>query len=291
MNKLITGILFLSFLSGCFTDTIQPNELLDYQHRMVVNAVVTAGEPVLLELTSSEPAIDSTLPMAIEDAIIEITTLGGVESMPYDIFNEYYKSSSSFVAGESINIIVSHPSFPNASSTISLPKAINSSGLMIEDGGIDTGGLAGDLLQVTLKDQGGINNYYKIRISYLNQTLGQWIPINFDKKDPSLADYNSYLLNDAGVLFSDELFDGQTKTISIVAPSGIVAGNSGDKYKIELSSISTDLYKYYSSLQRARDAKANGFQGSFNNAVVIHSNISRGLGILGAQTKNDIILK
>ncbi|MGB1039231.1 MAG: DUF4249 domain-containing protein [Bacteroidia bacterium] len=279
------------YLGGCVTDTVKPNELEGYKRKMVVNAVVNAGKSIELELTTSEAAIDSNLSSSVEDATVQLTTESGVEIMPYDIFIEKYTTTTAIGAGKSMNIIVSHPDFPSARSTIALPRAINATGNLIEDGGIDTSGLTGDLLQVSFDDVGGKQNYYKINVYYFLQSLSEWIPLDFDKTDPSLSAINSFKLNDAGVLFSDELFDGKRKTISIVAPSGIVAGNTTEKYRIELSSITNDFYKYFSSLQRARDAKEITYSGGYNNAVVIHSNIEGGLGILGAQTSSEILLK
>lgn len=287
-----TTVLFLAlFIGGCVTDTVKPNELVGYTRKMVVNAVVNAGEGIELELTTSEAAIDSNLASAVIDANVQLTTESAIEILPYNIFSEKYTTSTMVDAGKSLNVMISHPDFPNVRSTISLPEAINATGNLIEDGGIDTSGLTGDLLQVTFDDAGGKQNYYKINVYYFLQSLSEWIPLDFDKTDPSLSAINSYKLNDAGVLFSDELFDGERKTISIVAPSGIVAGNTTEKYRIQLSSISNDFFKYYSSLQRARDAKEITYTGGYNNAVVIHSNIDGGLGILGAQTSSEILLK
>ncbi len=279
------------FFIGCRTDEIIPDELQGYNSKMVVNAVISAGEPVQLELTTSEASISPELPGLISDAIVTLNTSAQTESMTFDGFDELYKSGITVGAGQFANITISHPDYPNVNSTITLPDAINATGSYIEDGGIDTSGLPGDLLQVTFNDQQTTQNYYKLNIFYFNQTIGVWVPLVFDKSDPSLTGTNTFELNDAGLLFTDILFNGRQKTISTVAPSGLVSGNTGDKYRIVLSSVSRDFYKYITSLQRARDARTISFNGGFNNAVVIHSNITNGLGILGSETKSDIILK
>ena len=93
------------------------------------------------------------------------------------------------------------------------------------------------------------------------------------------------------MIFSDELFNGSNKVITTVAPSGIVSSNTGDKYKVEFSHISNDFFEYYRSLQRAQDSKEISFQGGYNNAVVVHTNIKNGLGILATQTSTTTILK
>ena len=158
-------------------------------------------------------------------------------------------------------------------------------------GGLDTSGNPADKLAVSFKDVSGVNNYYKINLYYFNNSISNWVPLTVPRTDPSLAGYNSIVQNDGGILFSDDLFNGKLKTITMNVSLGYVINNLGDKYKITLSSISEDLFLYYKSLQRAQDAKEINFQGGYNNAVVIHSNIDGGLGIIGTQSKEDVILK
>lgn len=285
------AVVLALFLSGCYTDTVTPNELVGYQKKMVVNAIFTAGEPLALELTTSEAAISSELPDPILDATVSLTRVGSSESMTYDIFEEKYTTASTLSSSESINIQVQHPDFLNISSTIRLPDAINATGNYLEDGIIDSSGFPADLLQVTFQDQAGLQNYYKLNVDYFNQTLGIWVPLAFDKSDPSLSAYSSFILDDAGVLFTDELFNGREKTISTIGPGGLVSGNSGDRYRMVISSISKDFYKYISSLERARDAREVSFDGGYNNAVVIHSNVDGGVGIIGAEARTNVILR
>jgi len=291
LNKNTILFLVIGTFSSCYQDTIRPTELVNYQEKMVINGVFTAGTSLSFELTTSKASIANSLPTVIKDATVTLERSNTEQQMMYDVLSENYVSASKLIADETVTVFIRHASLPNCYARVTIPKNVGATGTLTPNGGIDTGGLPGDLLQVSFKDQPNLNNFYKINVYYRNATLGQWIPINFDKRDPSLAEYNSYTLNDAGVLFSDELFSGSTKVLSIVAPSGIVAGNNGDKYLIELSSISEDYFSYFRSLQRAQDAKEISFQGGYNNAVVIHSNVNGGLGILGTQNTSSIVLK
>lgn len=283
--------LLIGTLSSCYQDTIRPTELLNYQNKMVINGIFSADESLNFELTTSEASIDSTLPSVVKNAKVTLVRANSESLMTYDVITENYISSTKLVGEESVAVRIEHPTLPNCNAVIKIPKNTSATGTLTPNEGIDTGGLPGDLLQISFKDQAGQDNFYKINVYYRNETIGRWIPINFDKRDPSLAEYNSYTLNDAGVLFSDELFNGNNKVLSIVAPSGIVAGVTGDKYLIELSSISEDYFSYFRSLQRAQDAKEITFQGGYNNAVVIHSNVNGGLGILGTQNTTSVVLK
>jgi hypothetical protein len=107
---------------------------------------------------------------------------------------------------------------------------------------VDTAGNDLDKFTVTFIDAPSINNFYKIGLEYYNQTLGRWVALTFPKSDPSLAAYNSITLDDATVLFSDDLFNGKSKSITMSVPNSFGIGNPGDKYRVTLSSISEDFY-------------------------------------------------
>ena len=292
MKKYI--IVILSFLTvGCYEDTISPDLLQDYREKMVVNAVLTSGELIELSLTNSLSAIDTNGFRRIQGANIKIETSSGSEKIMNNVSGDMnYVSDLIANAGESIRINIKHPDFTSSvTSTVAFPISVGATATLTVDGGLDTSGLPGDLIQVSFKDPGDQVNYYRLKIHYWNQTIGQWIPLAFTKSDPSLTGYNSYILNDASVIFSDELFNGNNKVISTVAPSGIVSSNTDNKYLVEFSHISNDFFEYYRSIQRAQDAQEISFQGGYNNAVVIHSNIKNGLGILATQTNSVTILK
>lgn len=293
MKKYI--IVILSFLTvGCYEDTISPDLLQDYREKMVVNAVLTSGKPVKLILTNSLSAVDTNGYKGIQGANIKIET----SSLPDERVMSNVSGDTNYVsdlianAGESLRINIKHPDFTSSvTSTVAFPVSVGATANLIVDGGLDTSGLPGDLIQVSFNDPGNQSNFYRLKIHYWNQTIGAWIPLAFTKSDPSLTGYNSYILNDASVIFSDELFNGSNKVISTVAPSGLVSSNTDNKYLIEFSHISNDFFEYYRSIQRAQDAQEISFQGGYNNAVVIHSNIKNGLGILATQTNSTTILK
>jgi len=287
-------IIILTILNvGCYQDTINPDLLQEYRNKMVVNAILTSGKPAKLILTNSLSAIDTNGFKGVQNANIEIETSSVSERTMTNIPGDTnYISDVIANAGENLSIKIKHPDFDlSASSTVAFPVSVGASANLTVDGGLDTSGLPGDLIQVSFNDPGNQSNYYRLKIYYLSQTTGLWIPLAFTKSDPSLSGYNSYILNDASVIFSDELFNGKNKVISSVAPNGLVSSNTGDKYKVEFSHISNDFFEYYRSIQRAEDSKEISFQGGYNNAVVIHTNIKNGLGILATQTSTTAILK
>jgi hypothetical protein len=292
MKKYLSIVLTI-FIAGCYQDTIRPDLLQEYRNKMVVTSILTSGKPANLILTNSLSAIDTNSYRSIQNANIEIETSSVPKQRMTNVPGDTnYVSNVIGNAGESLSIKIKHSDFNlSVSSTVAFPVSVGATANLTVDGGLDTSGLPGDLIQIAFNDPSNQFNYYRLKIYYLSQTTGIWIPLAFTKSDPSLTGYNSYILNDASVIFSDELFNGSNKVISTVAPSGIVSSNTGDKYKVEFSHISNDFFEYYRSLQRAQDSKEISFQGGYNNAVVVHTNIKNGLGILATQTSTTTILK
>lgn len=292
MKKYLSIVLTI-FIAGCYQDTIRPDLLQEYRNKMVVTSILTSGKPANLILTNSLSAIDTNSYRSIQNANIEIETSSVPKQRMTNVPGDTnYVSNVIGNAGESLSIKIKHSDFNlSVSSTVAFPVSVGATANLTVDGGLDTSGLPGDLIQIAFNDPSNQSNYYRLKIYYLSQTTGIWIPLAFTKSDPSLTGYNSYILNDASVIFSDELFNGSNKVITTVAPSGIVSSNTGDKYKVEFSHISNDFFEYYRSLQRAQDSKEISFQGGYNNAVVVHSNIKNGLGILATQTSTTTILK
>ena len=292
MKKYLSIVLTI-FIAGCYQDTIRPDLLQEYRNKMVVTSILTSGKPANLILTNSLSAIDTNSYRSIQNANIEIETSSVPKQRMANVPGDTnYVSNVIGNAGESLSIKIKHSDFNlSVSSTVAFPVSVGATANLTVDGGLDTSGLPGDLIQIAFNDPSNQFNYYRLKIYYLSQTTGIWIPLAFTKSDPSLTGYNSYILNDASVIFSDELFNGSNKVISTVAPSGIVSSNTGDKYKVEFSHISNDFFEYYRSLQRAQDSKEISFQGGYNNAVVVHTNIKNGLGILATQTSTTTILK
>lgn len=293
-NKVISRVasiaLSMMLLSACLNDTVRPDVLQDYTPRLVINAVVSANAPIAVRVTSSRAILDSSFPTLVTDATLTYTTnLGEQGSFTYDAFSERYVSSKTLAEGEVLRLRGEHPDFPTILSEVRIPDAITSAATLTLNGGTDTSGLPGDLIALTFNDQGGQNNYYRIRVSYWDGV--EFIPIFYPRSDPSFSEFNSLRLQDASILFTDDLFDGEEKSVFTVATNGLTFGVTGDKYLVEFASVSSDYYDYFTSLDRAIEAKEVTFQGGFNNAVVIHSNIDNGLGVLATEWRSDFILR
>lgn len=283
MKKNIIYIALIVLFTACQgEDIIDPSDLGKFTDKLVVNAVVTNDKSISLQLTDSKSSISTELPNFIENADAKMSVNGSSSVMVYDPGDKVYTLNYLPKTGDIIGLDIRINGYPSITSSVKIPASINANASLIIDGTLDSSGSPTDLLKIAFKDDISSANYYKIAFFYYNTTLATFIPMAFSLNDPAIIEFNSIKLNDGSILFTDVKFNGQLKTLSTAAPYGIVTGNPNEKYLIVLESVNEDLYRYYTTLQRARDAKDGGFSSAFNNAVVIHTNIKNGLGILGA---------
>ena len=147
MKKYI--IVILSFLTvGCYEDTISPDLLQDYREKMVVNAVLTSGELIELSLTNSLSAIDTNGFRRIQGSNIKIETSSGSEKIMNNVSGDMnYVSDLIANAGENLSIKIKHPDFTSSvTSTVAFPNSVGATATLTVDGGLDTSGLPGDLI-------------------------------------------------------------------------------------------------------------------------------------------------
>ncbi|MBR9861112.1 DUF4249 domain-containing protein [bacterium] len=269
-------------LHSCYEDILVPDAQDSYVSKLVVNAVLETGTPFDLQLTNTESVQDTFFPKLVRDAVVTLNVNGNQTVMNFNQSTELYESNVIPNAGDDVRLDIRSSGYPVATSFQRVPASISATSTLVPEGGRDSSGILSDLLKIEFQDDPLSRNYYKISFYYYDQFLAEFVPMQFTSNDPSIAEYNSFRLNDGSVIFNDELFNGKTKTISTVAPFGLVITNPNEKYLIQLESISEDYYKYINTLQRARDSREVTFTSAFNNAVVIYSNISNGLGILGS---------
>lgn len=288
-NSYIAGMMLLA--TSCFTDTITPDIIADYTPKIVVNGLIVAGDTISMQLTTSADISSDGQPALLRGANVQLAVdRDDPVALNFDEKDQVYKVNVLADEGQSVSLRITHPDFVQITANVTIPQAVSATGQVALEAGVDSVGNPTDIVSIRFSDNPSVRNYYKINLFYLNTTSRTWIPLAISRNDPSFAEFNSFLLNDAGILFTDELFNGTTKTIREAVNSAFAFNNPNEKYRVELSSISEDYFNHFRSLQRADDAKESSFNGGFNNAVVISSNINNGLGILGAANPATIIL-
>jgi len=142
---------------------------------------------------------------------------------------------------------------------------------------------------IEFDDPGG-KDFYELHFYYFSELAEIFVPFDFELTDETLLSPNTLKLNSGGFLFSDELFNGTRKRFTAAITSSLTRGNSDIKYLIELRKVNQDYWKYWRTLQQYRDQEDQIASGPFGNAVIIHSNVSGGLGIfMGSNLQSDTI--
>ena len=109
-----------------------------------------------------------------------------------------------------------------------------------------------------------------------------------DPSFPGDIPWEGYTFIGNKVVFSDALFNGQQKTITIDVESDTKYSQC-DTVIIEFSTFSDDTYSYYNSLG---DHAEKGELGLFGGEVIpVYSNVENGLGILISTNAQQIYLK
>ena len=271
-------LLCMAFVSGC--DEEVPLETLDtYQEKLVVNDYFTNSAPFSIQVSVSKDLYKKPDPVVLTDNVVKVTLKEGGNIIPltYDVFDNVFYSASVPVPGKEYVLSVSANNLGTVSAVGKIPSRVTGkSSIFIEDGGIDMQGNKSDLLKLTFTDNGSTHDYYKLSFFYYSELVGQFHAFDFDRTDV-LAAVNTIKTRDGGFLFSDELFNGKSKTLTAVPPMGLVKANTTYKYLIRLERLSEEYWKYINSLEQYRGGSSvNNF---LNGAVVVYSNVNQGLGI------------
>ena len=147
--------------------------------------------------------------------------------------------------------------------------------------GFSLNGYLMDVLQFTLEDVGGKDDYYEFKVYSGNGSISN---ANFYPRY-----IESYTLGiEQGkfgmLLLNDDLFDGNTYDIELlIRPED----TTYSEIHIEISSISRDKYLFAKSLEAYYNVEENPFA----EPVIVHTNIENGQGIFSMENKTEIIIE
>jgi hypothetical protein len=109
-----------------------------------------------------------------------------------------------------------------------------------------------------------------------------------DPSFPSDIPFEGYTFEGDNVVFTDALFNGQQKTITLDVISDLKYANC-DTIIIQFSTFSDDTYSYYNSLG---DHSEKGELSIFGGEVIpVYTNVENGLGVLISTNAQQIYLK
>lgn len=282
-------------------------KLPDFDPKPVVNCLFSTDTNFVINLSHSISLNDS-VKVDIENAkcyLFSDEIL--IDSLSY-ISDGFYKSNIKPEQGKYYKLKVISTNFDEVSSISYIPVTPQILNIEQQDFAVPPPVYSSDItenvplnkLSITFLDDANVENYYELKI--LIKRYWADIQENQIQRCPRLFSYDEVIRNEDILdyepnlfVFSDSLFNGQTKTIDFLyKQDGITMGcNSDDcvyfygQYRIyyKFRAISKEMYDYRKSLiKHVYNQPTTGFE-VFGDPVPMYSNIKNGLGVFAGYTE------
>ena len=256
------------------------------QYIYISNSIEGLGNITDYEFTDSVPVIN----YASVD-VLEIENENDIiEEYQFEFDNDCYcYSNNNFIPKESstYQLKVSADDFPDITALETMPSETDFNISNFIMGNILDRRIEGKLCEfdITINDEPGVKNFYKLKVFVVNTFNEDGSACVYTVDDPSFlipinktVSNGSYFKSKNGY-FTDELFDGETKTfsISVDKPTGRF-----EYFYIQLTSLSKNNYMF-NITRKEQNRDSNNFM--FNNEpMFIQSNINGGYGIFGGES-------
>ena len=320
------SLIFLFIISCSEMETVIDLEIPTHETVLVLNGVLDTDSSIKVSVSHSAGAFDNANPSFIRDADVLlfendifvdtlITNLDELQtiyindenynSIPLPMY--YYKSDFIPKSEKTYKIEVNHPDYNSINATTFIEKGLN-----IYDLSIDSLSNAEKInFTFSFDDNANKQNYYRLKLFASCEKdddywgyggyVGGGEPgrgkfrgvVEMQSNDPSFPQTefipeNGYTFIGQQVIFSDALFNGQKKTISVDVETYFKL-NDCDTISFEFSTFSEDTYSYFSSLGEHRD---KGELGIFGGEVIpVYSNVYNGLGVLISVNSQQFFVK
>jgi hypothetical protein len=319
MKKIILSILVCSLLFSCEDmETVVNIDIPPHEAVLVLNSIIDTDTEVRVLVSHSVGAFEQIIPSCITDAeVLLFENNQFLDTLLIDLVNtdsvtlytnigenqilmNYYKSGIIPNSGSTYKIVVNHPDFETITATTYIPEDIIVSNIQIDT--ITDEDIIG--FSFSFNDNGLQQNYYRLKLfSSCTKTWIDWdngdtlehgysgrmVMMSNDPSFPGGIPFDGYTFTDNQVVFTDDLFNGQEKNISIDVESEGFRYSDCDTVIIQFSTFSDDTYSYYNSLG---DHSEKGELGLFGGEVIpVYSNVENGLGVLISVNAQNIQLK
>ena len=311
-------------------ETVIDLDIPPHEPVLVLNSLLDTDTNVQVVISHSVGAFSNSMPTFINDANVLLyknNELPGIPLLP-DLSNlvyvnyidngnvdslamYYYKSN--YIPEKNVNyrIEVNHSSYASISAETYIPNDIT-----LYNIDIDTTSNEEKIgFTFSFDDNTNQQNYYRLKLfssckkEWENEDgdIEEWNfrgDTRFMSNEPSFPSeipFEGYTFQGKNVIFTDALFNGQQKTITLDIFSGKIVeyetddGTNFVDYAdcdtiiIQFSNFSDDTYIYYSSLG---DHSEKGELSIFGGEVIpVYSNVENGLGVLISTNAQQIYLK
>lgn len=297
-------------------ETVIDLEIPPHESVLVLNGILHTDTNVQVVVSNSVGAFSNNSPSFINDAtvvlykngVFEDTLLidtsnlvyvyrlddnGNVDSLPM----YYYKSAYIPEKDGNYRIEVSHYNYNSISAETYIPNDI-----YLYNIDVDTLSYEDRIgLTFSFDDVASAQNFYRLEL--FSSCTKEWEEFGsiqtydfrgdaeFMSNDPSFPGgipFEGYTFEGDNVVFTDALFNGQQKTITLDVQSAFKYAEC-DTVIIKFTTFSDDTYSYYNSLGAHSE---KGELGLFGGEVIpVYSNVENGLGVLISANAQRIYLK
>ena len=307
-------ILVCAFIS-CETEI--PFNGKETKPQLTVNCLACTDSIIKVKVTASRFFLSNETEFkVITDATIHLYVNGAFKENLVSIGEGAYESNYAPTEGDVVRVEVSATGYDATWTEETFPSAVgsfqidttqtNRDTIVLTRGGygdsnlpLDTVGIsynANIRFNVKFSDPSVQKNYYRLVVHYLskyggynmeNTYLSSFDDIVFGTKKDNLDGIITESSNDPYNIFSDELIDGKTHTISFNYDFNIneytipIDPNALTSYSItvDLQSISKSYYLYLKSLNALSSSSS-----FLSEQVQVYTNVNNGLGIYGTRT-------
>jgi hypothetical protein len=318
MKNIIYPILLSSlFIVSCDMETVIDLDIPSHEPVLVLNGLLDTDTNAQVVISHSVGAFSTATPSFINDAnVLLYKNNQFIDSLLPDLTNlvyvnyiddnqnvdslvmYYYKSDYRPVKDANFRIEVNHSSYTSVSAETYIPNDITIYNIVVDTTSND------EKIGFTFSfdDNASQQNYYQLQLfssctkESINEDgyIEEWNfrgDTRFMSNDPSFPTdipFEGYTFEGDNVVFTDALFNGQQKTITLDVISDLKYADC-DTIIIQFSTFSDDTYSYYNSLG---DHSEKGELSIFGGEVIpVYSNVENGLGVLISTNAQQSYLK
>lgn len=299
--KQYAAVVLMSISLSACEKTVQI-DIPEHEPKLVVNALgdinsdsidvfVSKSVDVLKHKTGND--------LNINNAVVYLKKEGmAQQELYYNPETKSYRGGVQLKQGDKYEITATLAGFEKVSAQTIVPANVPIKHIQrIKNVRLDIDGNKQDEIRITFDDPVADNDYY---ILFLNDAGYTFDPMNppldsnyenyvfacINTNDPSVetiyddpVDINTCLENN-GILFTDDLFNGTTKVLSIYVnskslDSNVLSGGGVIYPSLELRHVSEDYYRFYKSKEKSYYNEGNPFAEPSN----IYTNMQNGYGI------------
>ena len=300
MNKIYFFTILTIFISCDSMETIVEVDIPPHEPVLVLNGNLNTDTNIYIMLSNSVGAFSNDIPTCVTDAnVLLYENNNFIDSLKIDLENShyisywtnkgedsilmyYYKSNYIPSSGKTYKIVATHSNFNKIEASTYIPNNL-------EIYNFETDTNSNEIVQFNFSfiDDISSRNYYGIELyASCSKTWGYeeyqfsgnpTIHSN-DPSFPGVIPFSGYSFVGESVLFTDALFNGQEKDISLDVFTEEFGLSDCDTIMLKFSNYSNETYSYYSSLGSHR---TKGELGVFGGEVVpVYTNVINGLGVL-----------